>query len=764
MVGVKPRPATTRGDLPAAVVAGATTAALEGTEHMDGTGGGAIEAALRNDPAGVFDLCDQATRASYTHAVTELARQTGMPAADVAAAAVTLCQEHPGDPRASHVGWALLGEGRRQLEAVLGYRPPTWLRMLRSLVPFRVALYIGAMVCWSAAVVGSVIAYREHLSQPGGILLALLLLPLAVSMGRTVVRALIEALCPPRERLPRLHFPDGMHEEFRTCVISPVIIHDTADIETVIGNMERNHRGNHDQNILYVLLADLPDASTQWEDSDRTTIEQAERAVATLNSDLERPVFHVLFRRREWNAGEGVWMGWERKRGKIEEFNRVVLGEPQATTFLLDDELAAELRSVTFVVTLDADIRMQRHGVRRLAGTLAHPLNRPVLSADGRTVTAGHGVLRPGIDFTSAGPPTAFRLLAFGRPSAVYDMSHQHVAAGIRPSAHQDCFGEDVFIGQGIYDVRAFAATLAGRIPENSVLSHDKLEGMHARAGYVSDTVYLECPPNDYLEYRRRHHRWVRGDFHLIPWLFTRGSGRRAALSALARWNLFSDLMEHLRYPAAALLLCLGWIGGDAVLLTLAVLVTLNASIATRALVTLVGRDRTPPSHIAPRPRGSTWDRVRARVAAALWAARGEGKRRALWMVFLLDSGLSNADAACRSLYRTVVSRRHILQWTTAAKDSRRLAHGDLRSRWRSMAVGPVLSLVIAAAVLATHPDHLVIAAPFLLAWCLAPQVAHAMGPQPAGNLPSPRTPAARDNLAGRHKTLMEQRTEGPQR
>ena len=135
--------------------------------------------------------------------------------------------------------------------------------MLRSLVPFRVALYIGAMVSWSAAAIGSVIAYREQVSQLGGILLGLLLLPLAVSMGRTVIRALIEALCQPRERLPRLHFPDGIHEESRTCVISPVIIHDTADIETVIGNMERNHRGNNDENVLYVLLADLPDASTR---------------------------------------------------------------------------------------------------------------------------------------------------------------------------------------------------------------------------------------------------------------------------------------------------------------------------------------------------------------------------------------------------------------------------------------------------------------------------------------------------------------------
>lgn len=703
----------------------------------------ALEETLGKDPAGVFGLCDRTTRSSYAHAAAGLARSAGVPPEQVAAAAVTLCERFPDDPRASHIGWALAGEGRGQLEAALAYRPSWPRRVLRMPAPYRVALYIGSVVCCSALVTGLVAGRQAEASAPVGVLVALLVLPLAVSLGRTVVRSVMEVMCPPGERLPRLDFRDGIPGEFRTCVISPVIIHGPDDIETVTGNMERNHRGNQDANILHVLLADLPDSSTRWESGDGALIEQTERAVAALNANMERPVFHVVFRRRTWNDREGVWMGWERKRGKIEEFNRVVLGNPAATTFLLGDALAATLRTVTFAVTLDADIRMQRHGVRQLAGTLAHPLNRPVLSADGRSVTCGHGILRPGVDFTSAGPPTRFRLLAFGRPSAVYDASHRHTAAGIRPSAYQDCFGEDTFIGQGIYDVRAFAATLDGRVPENSVLSHDKLEGMHARAGYVSDTVYLECPPSGYLEYRRRHHRWVRGDFHLIPWLLSRGRGTRAALGALSRWNLFSDLMEHLRYPVAVVLLCIGWTAGDAVELTLAVMVALNASVLTRALVSLVGRDRLPPSLSASRPRGSRRSRTKNRVKGALSAMRAEGKRRILWTVFLLDSGLSNGDAALRSLYRTAVSRRHVLQWTTAAKDSRHLAGLATGGRWRAMAAGPVLSLMIGAAVVATRPAHLGIAAPFLLAWCLAPQVAHATGRTPVPQDTEKRSPDA---------------------
>ncbi|MFF2960237.1 hypothetical protein ACFVT1_15315 [Streptomyces sp. NPDC057963] len=674
---------------------------------------------LHNDPAGLYDHCDEPTRRLYEHVILELANRSGKSVPDTARAAVKFCSRRPmqGEERETedaHIGWALIGAGRPEFLTAIGCRL-TWRDILISgSEKIRSRVYLGVQLALSAALVWA--AARFVVPAPSsvwGFVSVLLLVPLMIPLSKSLLMSLLQIAPLPVRPLPRLEWRDGVPAECFTCVASPVIVQSERDIASALETVERNQRGNSGPNIVYALLMDLPDSDTEWTDADSALVEFAERTVHEMNQSVGSTTFHVLVRRRLWNARERVWMGWERKRGKLEEFNRIISGAWRSTSFILDEQTVETFRTVTYVLTLDADARLQQGGVRKLVGTLAHPLNSYV-------------ILRPGSEYGESGGLTRFQLATAGRPSGLYDASHNHTCTGSRPATYQDYMGRDLFLGLGVYHVRTFMAALDGRIPENSVLSHDKLEGMHTRVGYVPDVVYLECPPQDYLTHRRRHHRWVRGDFHLLPWILATGRGKHCALGALNRWHLLNDLMEHLRGSAAIALLAVGWLTGPATAVTLIVLLALNATVLLRsavALLELPGPD-APRADTVSRVGGTRWH-TRMRTARAGFAR--EAVRRGLWLVFLCDYSLSNADAVLRSLYRSFVSRRKVLEWTASASDSRTVAALGPARQWRMMAAAPALSLCLLAAVAAVEPGHVLIAAPFLLSWCVAPWLAAAL-------------------------------------
>ncbi|MFD0339985.1 hypothetical protein ACFVH0_15045 [Streptomyces sp. NPDC127117] len=671
---------------------------------------------MRNDPAGLYDHCDEPTRILYEHIILELANRSGKSALDTARAAVELCsqrsvQGEKGETGAAHVGWALIGAGRDEFLTAIGCRR-TWRDTLISgSEKVRSGIYLGVQLALSAALVWTAARVVVPATSPvWGFVGVLLLVPLMIPLSKSLLMSLLQIAPLPVRPLLRLESRNGVPAECFTCVASPVIVQNEWDIASALETVERNQRGNGGQNIVYALLMDLPDSDTEWTDTDASLIECAERTVHEMNQRVGSTTFHVLVRRRLWNARERAWMGWERKRGKLEEFNRVISGGWRTTSFILDEKTVETFRPVTYVLTLDADARLQRDGVRKLVGALAHPLN-------------SHVVLRPGPEYGESGGLTRFRLATAGRPSGLYDASHEHTCTVPRPATYQDFMGRDIFLGLGVYHVRKFMAALDGRIPENSVLSHDKLEGMHTRVGYAPDVVYLECPPQDYLTHRRRHHRWVRGDFHLLPWLFATGRGRRCALGALDRWHLLNDLMEHLRGSAAIALLAVGWLTGPATAVTLIVLLALNATVVLRPAVALLELPgpQAPRADATSRTHGVQWH-TRVRTARAAFAR--EAVRRGLWLVFLCDYSLSNTDAALRSLYRTFISRRKVLEWTASASDSKTVAGLGPARQWRMMAAAPALSLCLLAVVVAVEPEHVLIAAPFLLSWCAAPWLA----------------------------------------
>ncbi|MEU8670038.1 hypothetical protein AB0C71_24505 [Streptomyces anulatus] len=671
---------------------------------------------LSGDPTGIYDQCDEATRGHYRAVVDELARWSGQSAVDVARAAVRLAGVvDGGGPR--HVGEYLLGKGRREVETALGCRPPLTVRWVRRLARHAVAVYIGVILAVAVVVAGlSAWGLAAAGVHPAVVTVAVIcLVPMLTCFGREVLHALIGSTVPPPGGLPSLARRSEAVRDARVCVVYPVIVHTQDDIAELAATMAANHEANPGLKAVHFALVDLADAATRHTDQDDDLRRLAEETVHSLGESTNGE-FQVLFRGRRWNEADGLWMGWERKRGKLTEFNGLILGEG-ATDFEVPENTAAMLRDIDFVITLDLHSLLPDRGAERLVASLLHPLNRARTDASSSRLVSGHAMLQPRHVPALSAPHTFYHQYVYGMPLPAASLR-------LRPSMYQRLFKEDFFLGQGIYEARVFHHALEGRIPENSVLSHDKLEGMHAGANAVPGIVMHDDGAAGYREDRHRFHRWIRGDFHLLPWILGSTAGGRRRMSALHRWMMLDDLMSHLRLVSATLSLVLCWMvagAGFAAVWTFCLTLLLAESIYLRPLVVLFGRKASVTQGRRNQPFSVE---ARKRLHAAVTAVRMQCVRWALTGVFMLDRSIISLDAAARAIRRTRVGRG-VLQWASSATVSRSLSQGTSRPAWKDMWRASAIAVGLLMLVAFFNRTALLPAAPFLIAWVCAPQVAY---------------------------------------
>ena len=508
---------------------------------------------------------DFATRDRYRHAIEELARGSSYDELEVARRAVALAAKSREDTRVPRgaaglrfgdPGYYLISQGRHQLERELDFRVrgQQWVR--RAWVRAATPLYL-----WSIALTTLVVlAVPVALTALGGVrtssvvLLALLGLWPASDLAVELVHRFVTRLLGPR-RLPKLELARGVPAELRTLVAIPMLLTDESEIEEVVQRLEVHYLANTDPELRFALLSDFSDAAAETLPEDAPLVALARDAIGQLNQRHGPAAgggdrFWLLHRRRMWNASEGVWMGWERKRGKLRELNRLLRGATD-TSFLAPDAKGPRAPSgIRYVITLDADSRLPREAARKLVGTMAHPLNLPGFDPAGRRVVEGHGLLQPRVTpmLPEIGWGTLFQFV-FSGPRGI------DLYAFAVSDVYQDLFGEGIFTGKGIYDVDAFEQALADRVPDNTQLSHDLFEGLFARAGFVSDIEVFEGFPGHYEVAVSRQHRWVRGDWQLLPWVLapSRASpGPRAAVAipAIGRWKMIDNLRRSLSAPA----------------------------------------------------------------------------------------------------------------------------------------------------------------------------------------------------------------------
>lgn len=669
-----------------------------------------VERTLARDPSATYLTMDFETRDAYRRAVERLSRRFAIAEVGVARQAVELAEASETLPN-RHVGYWLVGQGASGLEQALGIRPPLTVRLGRALMQRPGEVYVLALFLLGLA--GLVLpAFYLALSKATPLQwllgLALSALPATV-ISVTLVNWLVTLAVAPR-RLAKLDFAKRIDPAWPTLVAMPVIVGSVDEVPELIARLESQRLANPGATH-FVLLSDPADADREHIEADEVIESGLREGIEHLNRRYGRNKsngpFCLLHRVRQFNAAQDCWMAWERKRGKLEQFNRFLLNG-DATAFPVNAGPVTALPGTRLVVTADADTRLPPGSVARLAGTLAHPLNRPVFDEQGRVV-AGYTVLQPRVEIAPHGSDSVFARL-FGGDTAI-DIYSRAVS-----DVYQDLVGTGNFVGKGIYDVAAFTRSLEGRVPENNLLSHDLWEGLHGRAGLVSDIIVYESFPESYGEYAQRWHRWVRGDWQLLPWLLPRvpgASGKRLnnRLSLFDRLRIWDNMRRSL-VPASVLLLLLGgWfvLPGHPLVWTLLALLAPGAWLFTD-LVTGVARGRR-----------------RGVLTGTLHEIGDHLGRWALQLVFLVSDTATALHAVSVTLLR-MLRGKQLLEWISAAHVNRRLAAANPRiAHWRGMWVSPVTAVLLLPA-LASHPRAFGVAMPLVLLWLAAPEIAWLTG------------------------------------
>ena len=662
-----------------------------------------------------FATMDFATRDRYRHAIEDLSRGSGEPEIDVARAAVRRAHESgaPAGDRRTEPGFYLISKGRPLLEEDLGYRPSFGQRLLRSYLSTATVSYLGTIAVLTGAllVLPLLDAHRSGMRGAWWWLLGLLALVPASDAAIALVNRAVTHLVGPR-RLPRLALRDGVPADLRTMVVVPTLLTNEADIEEQTNRLEVHYLANPDGDVRFALLSDWNDASAETTANDDRLWSVALQGIRRLNEQYPMAPgsgarFFLLHRRRVWNESEQKWMGWERKRGKLHELNRLLRGADDTTFITPDGRPTGVPSDVRYVVTLDADTRLPRSAVYRLVGTLAHPLNRATFDPAIGRVVEGYGVLQPRVTPTLPTEREGSRFQRmFSGPAGV-----DPYAAAVS-DVYQDLFGEGSYIGKGIYEVDAFESSLADRAPENTLLSHDLFEGLFARTALVTDIELFEEFPASYEFAAARQHRWARGDWQLLPWIL-RGRAAGAVptrIPAIARWKMIDNLRRTVSAPATVLTLVAGWTvpGSSPAVWTAFVLLAMAVPALLPALSDLV----------LPRPGISKRDYART-VARSL--ALG-ASQLAAHVTFLAHQAWLMADAIVRTLGR-LATRRTLLEWVTAARTKARLGD-EIGGAYRRFAGSVGLAAAVGVLVAIAAPQHWAFAAPFVVAWLLAPLAA----------------------------------------
>jgi len=675
-----------------------------------------VEETLGEDPGEVYRKMDFATRDRYRHIVEKVAKSSPDSESEVARKAIELAHEGAarkgGDDRTAHVGFYLIDEGLAQLEQMAEVRLSSAEVLRKVSRRFPLLLYGGTIFLMTAIFAGcfAAKAYAGGLQGWALGLVGLLSLLCASHLAVALVNWLGTLLAMPR-RLPRMDFSKGIPQELRTLVVVPTMLTSTQNIEDLIEALEVRFLANRDDHLHFGLLTDLCDAIEETLPEDEPLLRLAQRRIEELNEKYQSPegdTFFLFHRPRRWNPRDRIWMGYERKRGKLADLNGL-LRSGSSNRFALVIGNTAVLSDVKYVITLDTDTQMARDSAWQFVGAMAHPLNRACYDEDQQGVVAGYGILQPRVAVSLSGTNRSRYARMCAREVGIDPYTHSV------SDVYQDLFGEGSFIGKGIYEVEAFERALGGRFPDNRILSHDLLEGCYARAGLLSDVQLYEEYPSRYGADVNRRHRWIRGDWQIVRWLLPGIPGpdarlQKNPLSMLSRWKIFDNLRRSLTAAALTLLLLLGWtVLSSAWFWTLAVIgIILIPSLIASAL------------NMLQKPGDVT---LGQHLAAEVSSAGRRFVQAAFTLVCLPYEAFFSLDAVVRTAWRMVITHKLLLQWNPS-DDSDRNSSADLAGSCRTMWIGPFIAIAAVVTLALLRPTALVVAGPILGLWFASPAIA----------------------------------------
>ncbi|MRS88758.1 cyclic beta 1-2 glucan synthetase [Enterobacteriaceae bacterium RIT714] len=684
-----------------------------------------VEQTLRGDPAGIYPLMHFDTRDHYRHVIEVLARDSHFSEPEVAQRVLTLALQSAPDTPGAHIGYYLMGEGRQQLEVLLSADASRLIRLRHSFNQIPLVSWLGSLSLLTTATTAGILHATGQ--QGMGWLLILLAIPLIVAISQLMSDLLSEATTrfrTPRP-LPRMDFSTGIPPAAATMVVIPCLLTHRESISKLITSLEVCWLGNQNDHLCFALLTDFADSVQEDRPEHRELLEWVISQTQDLNRryPASRPRFYLLHRAPEWNSTQGVWMGYERKRGKLALLNSW-LRHPATQFSTVADMPADQLPvGIKYVITLDSDTLLPRDTAHKLVATMAHPLNRPEYDPVRQRVVKGYGILQPGL--AEEMPRNGQGRYAAMRSGIAGNNPYSMMSSDI----YQDLFGEGSFVGKGIYDVDMFVLATQNTCPENLVLSHDLLEGCYARSGLLSEVLLYEQYPNNYLSDVARRTRWIRGDWQLLNWLKPRvrradGSDGKNPLSALSYWKLFDNLRRSLVAPSLmALLFCtLLWVPNPTYWLGVLALVWLLPTVLAVAYDLLNKPTRRP---------------IGQHLLLVIAGALKRLSRVGLNVMTLPHEAGYSLYAIAVTLWRLGFSQRNLNQWASYSPDNDQAKTSPIRfyrAMWVNIASGVALN------VLTAHyaPLFSVIALPVSIVWCLAPLLLSWMSRQPAHHTFSP--------------------------
>jgi hypothetical protein len=684
---------------------------------------------LRQDPAGAYPQMDYDSRELYREQIVEIAERSDRAETGIAQEILSLARQAANRSaddarmaaRQSHVGYYLLAEGAPELYQRVGFRPGLGRRIYSFLRSHPDELYLPGMLLLSLGILSAVLLLLTPRYTPIGLILfsmVVLLLPCSQTAVQ-LVNYLMTALLPA-EILPKLDFSDGIPDDCVTLVAVPALLLNEEQIHRLAENLEVRFLGNRDRNLHFMLLTDLPDSRERPQEND-PRVDLCAELIRRLNEKYAKDgagSFQLLHRHRVYNPRERVWMGWERKRGKLLDLNQLL--QNKYDSFPVKAGNLSVLENARFVITLDADTELPRSSAHRMVGAMAHPLNRAIIDPQKNIVVSGYGILQPrvGVSVQSAG---VSRLANIYSGETGFDIYTRAIS-----DVYQDLYGEGNFAGKGIYEVSTVHRVLDRRFPRNALLSHDLIEGAYARAGLASDIEVIEDYPSHYSAYNRRKHRWLRGDWQIVEWLFPKvpdETGKRVPnpISVISQWKILDNLRRSLVEPATLLLFVLGWLvlPGSPLYWTITTIGILFVPTWFQFAFNLVRAAVEKKKKIA-RDAIDTLSTAHFSVL--------------LTLIFLVHQTLVSMDAVVRTMVRRMYTRQRLLEWETAAEAEMgtKRAPMDMYLDWM-----PAIALVLALLVLWIRPHALPAAVPILVLWASSKLVALWLNhpPGPARNL-----------------------------
>lgn len=671
-----------------------------------------LEATLRQDPAGVYSLQDAQTRDRCRHAVEDVAKGSNHSELEVATYALELARSSDGVRR--HIGHYLLGQGRREVEIALHYRGPLATKFNRWARARRVPIYLGSIAAITLAFTVALFYISGAVQFAGALFVAAagVLTFLAVSeLSVSIVNYAALLLVPPR-LVPKLDTKHGIPDDCPTFVVIPTMLTTSESPRELVEKLERHYLSNSDPNLWFALLTDFPDDIVSSQASDDPLVHETLSHIHRLNvkyASSRNPRFFLLHRKRIWNDKQNSWMGWERKRGKLLEFSRLLRGDVTTTFCTISDGFNL-LPKMKFIITLDTDTQLPHEAARRLVGAAAHPLNQPVVSSDNSFVESGYTFYQPRVDLSLTAARKSNFTMIYGRSAGIDPYS---VAAS---DVYQDVFNEGSFIGKGLFHVDAAEQVLDHAFPENLILSHDLIEGNLTRCTLVSDVQFMDEFPSQVSTYLRREHRWIRGDWQILSYLLPRiPLDKSNPQTLIKRWKIVDNLRRSLVPIALTLLFLAGW---SLPLATAASWTVLTSLILFFPLI--VGLIDQLRSLISGTMTRLTWRTLPYSLGATALQCIVE-------TVFLLERARLSLDAIVRTLIRLFITHRRLLEWETAAAVERK----HRTSFWgqvQTFSFSSVAALVIGLILVVENPEALWAATPILLCWLVAPIAAYFLG------------------------------------